>query len=108
MERFYHEVVGPYWPPERESIENRYQDIERPSWVRQNEIPPPDLRMEANWNRHQLLGYISTWSAIEKYRSAKGTDPVQLLEESLEQCWPHATEVRLVRWPIFFIAARKS
>lgn len=107
LERFYREVVGPYWPPERESIENRYKDIECPPWIRQNEIAPPDIRMEANWSRDQLLGYISTWSAIEKFRKAKKADPVRLLEISLEECWSDATEVRPIRWPIFFIAARK-
>tara|TARA_Y100001937_G_scaffold128452_3_gene204827 strand:+ start:46221 stop:46976 length:756 start_codon:yes stop_codon:yes gene_type:complete len=105
MDQFYHNVVGPYWPPERESIEARYEDIIRPEWL----IPlePPDVAMSASWNKKQLLGYISTWSAVQRYRDAMGHDPVKVLEESLRQCWPNADEEKTVRWPFFFVIGRK-
>ncbi|MEQ8352039.1 MAG: class I SAM-dependent methyltransferase [Leptospiraceae bacterium] len=105
MDHYYHNVVGPYWPPERESIEAQYQDIEVPSWLLQTD--PPVVEMKAFWDRNQLLGYISTWSAVQKYMEENRKDPVPLLEEALKNCWPEARQKRTVKWPFFFIIGRK-
>ncbi len=105
LEHYYHEVVGPYWPPERESIEARYSDIEQPDWLQA--VAEPKVEMEADWNRNQLLGYISTWSAAQKYMEKNGKDPLPLLESALSDCWASPEEVRRVRWPFFFVIGRK-
>ncbi|HBS05955.1 MAG TPA: SAM-dependent methyltransferase [Leptospiraceae bacterium] len=105
LEYYYHNIVGPYWPPERESIEARYTDIRSPEWL--VPVAPPDVKMQAEWNRDQLLGYISTWSAVQKYIEQKASDPVQILRSQLSDCWPDPGEVRQVSWPFFFIIGRK-
>lgn len=107
LDHFYHNIVGPFWPPERESIENRYSDIPLPSWFSENQLSPPEISMKAHWDRHALVGYMSTWSAREQYRKARGEDPIQLLEEMLDDCWKDKEEKREVRWPIFFLIGRK-
>src|SRR5436190_1039921 len=54
---FYHNVVGPYWPPERRLVEEGYRTIPFPF----KEIVAPSFQLEVHWNLEQLLGYFSSW-----------------------------------------------
>jgi hypothetical protein len=35
-----------------------------------------------------LLGYIGTWSSVQHYIKARGSDPVKELAVSLQAVWP--------------------
>jgi len=96
VNRFYSETTGPFWPPERAIIEAGYGALELPF----TEITPPPFRMEVEWTLEQLLGYLRTWSATQKFIAARGFDPVVPLGNELQQFWPRAEDVRLVRWPL--------
>jgi hypothetical protein len=56
--------------------------------------------MEAQWTCPQLAGYLSTWSAVSRYRAALKKDPLPELVRELEQVWPRSDEPRTVRWPL--------
>ena len=56
--------IGPYWPSERKLVDSGYADISFP-FV---EHSAPSIDMRKDWDFNELLGYISTWSAV---RSAK-------------------------------------
>ena len=43
--------------------------------------------MEARWSLEQLLGYLGTWSAVQRYKEEKGRDPVSLVARRLEKAW---------------------
>ena len=64
--RFYADVVGPYWPPERIHCMNGYRDFDFPF----GELPFPPVTMELQWDFDGLLDYIATWSAVVRYRKA--------------------------------------
>lgn len=96
VNRFYRETTGPFWPAEREMIETGYGTIEFPF----DEITPPPFEMRALWNLDQLLGYLRTWSATQKFISARGFDPVDSLSEALGRVWGGADAWRAVRWPL--------
>lgn len=102
VERFYHEEVGPYWPPERRLVEEGYRSIPFPF----TELVPPSFAMEARLNLTGLLDYIETWSAVQRYRKAKGIDPLESLRKQLLPAWGGADEVRVVRWPLAVRAGR--
>ena len=93
--RFYREVVGAYWPPERRFIEEGYRTIPFPF----TEIIPPAFEMASTWTLAQFLGYLRTWSSVARYHAARGEDPVILLGEELAPLWGDAGE-RRVRWPL--------
>jgi ubiquinone/menaquinone biosynthesis C-methylase UbiE len=44
IQRFYHEEVGPYWPPERKHVETEYRDLAFPF----TRIPAPSFAMNAS------------------------------------------------------------
>lgn len=101
-EYFYEEIVGPYWPPEREQIDAELKQLDFPY----PEIEIPAFEMTAAWTPSQFLAYIGTWSAVRRYRQEKKHDPLAWLEKEIAQFW-RPGERRKVRWPLFMRAGHK-
>ena len=93
---FYRETVGPYWPPERRHVESGYRTLPFPF----REIPAPEFRMIADWTLPELLGYLRSWSATERYHAEHGTDPVDGLATELAPLWGDSSIRRRVIWPL--------
>lgn len=100
--RLYEPILGRYWPPERKLIEDRYMTIEFPF----AEIKSPAFEMTADWNLSQLIGYLGTWSSVEKYRAAQGSDPLALIACELLEAWGEPEFRQLVRWPLYMRVGR--
>ena len=100
--RFYGEIVGPYWPPERAHIEDGYASIPFPFAL----LPCPAFAIEAHWNLEEYLAYLETWSAVKYYRKDKGGDPIALVRAEMERAWGGAGERRLITWPLSLKAGR--
>jgi len=96
FQRWSTEIVGPWWPPERKWVDEGYRTIPFPFAER---VPPP-LELTVDWTLPELIGYITTWSAVGRYREARGTDPVPELQRELETRWPRTGEARRIRWPL--------
>ncbi len=103
LHRFEHERVGPYWPPERRHIDADYRTLPFP-YAR---IDTPAFAMEAMLTRAALLGYLGSWSAVSRYRTATGVDPIPALEAELAPLWP-GERARQVRWPLTVVAGRAA
>ncbi len=99
---FYEDVVGPWWPPERRHVHERYGNLPFPF----ERVPTPDFDMRPRWTRADLAGQLSTWSSVNRYRKERGEDPLDLLEPRLAEAWPDADEVRGVSWPIYLHVGR--
>jgi SAM-dependent methyltransferase len=100
--RFYSETVGPYWPPERAMVEDGYRGIHFPF----AEVDVPSFEMSASWTLPQLAGYLSTWSAVGRYKDAHGEDPVPSLVREVAPVWGDPTRQYMVRWPLVVRAGR--
>ena len=98
---FYSQVVGPYWPPERAHVETGYRDLPFPF----EEIATPQLNIEADWQLEQLLGYLSSWSASERYKAQQGNGPVKQWRQAFSDAWGDV-ERRKVIWPLHIRAGR--
>lgn len=103
IDHFYHEVVGPFWEPERKIIDTGYASLEFPF----EPIAVPAFKMSALWSADQFLGYLGTWSACKKYQEAIGKDPVRTNENSLRSHWP-AGSVLEVNFPLLLRVGRKA
>lgn len=95
VDRFYRDTLGPYWPPERRHVESGYQTLEFP-W---QEVAAPAFEMQVDWTPEQLLGYLGSWSAVQRCRAALGHDPIEPLRAELSAAWPVESTVRLI-WPL--------
>lgn len=98
---FYHNVVGPYWDDRRKLVENHYRDIPFPF----KQLACPEFFIKVNWTIEQFTGYLSSWSATQKYILSLGNDPVQGFYEDLRSVW-RPGEAKLVKFPVFMKAGR--
>lgn len=103
LNRYYFDVVGPFWPPERKLIE-QFADLPFPF----RETQPPKFEMTANWNLNDLLGYLRTWSSTQRFIAAKGGDPLEEIIEDLRSAWGDAGKNRTVTWPLILRIGRKQ
>lgn len=102
LDEFYRERLGRYWPSERALVESGYAGIELPY----PEEVTPRISMDATWSLAQLGGYLSSWSAVGRFRKALGTDPIPDVMQKLAAVWD-ATETKRVRWPLVVRLGRK-
>ncbi len=103
VQDFYQTDISPFWPPERHHVETSYRLIECPL----PPVPTPDFTMQRDWSRAQLLGYIRSWSATNRFIEAKGFDPVATLEQRLTPLWPDEEQLRRITWPLTLLVGRK-
>ena len=102
LSRYHHEIVGPYWPPERRMVDTRYATVPFPF----AEIAAPAFVLEQRLTRLAFEGYLRTWSASRRYRESRGDDPVSHVAPVFAAEWRDSREVRPVRWPLFVRAGR--
>jgi SAM-dependent methyltransferase len=95
VNRYYHQVVGPFWPPERELVEN-FVDLPFPF----HEIASQRFEMTAHWNVHHLVGYLRSWSSTQRFITAKQRDPLDEISHELCAAWGSEKQMRHVIWPL--------
>src|SRR4051794_12049448 len=76
-------VLGRYWPPERQLLQERYLTLPFPF----EETKPPSFVMNGSWDLHHFLGYLRTWSSAIRYRKEHGTDPLMPIVAELREVW---------------------
>jgi SAM-dependent methyltransferase len=101
---YYHDVVGPYWPSDRRHVESGYTTLPFPF----AELRPPVFAMEEPWTLSELLGYVGTWSATQRFRQDVGRDPLLELAEELGEHWGQPASERLIRWPLSLRVGRAA
>lgn len=102
LNEFYHDIVGPYWPPERKLLENNYADIPFP-FAR---LAAPRFYMETQWRLEDLLGYLGTWSSVQRYLAQNGSDPRELIHARLSEAWGEGSTLKSIRWPVHLKVGR--
>lgn len=96
VNEFYFDIVGPYWPPERKHIEAEYRTIPFPF----AEIKPPPFRLEKHWRLDELLGYLNTWSATQRFMAQHGANPLEKIADRLSSLWGDPESPKRIAWPL--------
>lgn len=96
VNHLYEQVLEPYWPDERKIVEGGYRDITFPF----EEKCPPKFNMQLDWDLPQLLGYLSTWSAVKKYEKETGKNPLNNIRQKLNNLWIKPENILKVKWPL--------
>jgi SAM-dependent methyltransferase len=102
LSRFHDDLVGLYWPVNRRHVDAGYRTLRFPF----PELGSPTFAMREQWTLGQLLGYIGTWTATQRFRDATGRDPLPDLERDLIRHWG-SNSARRVRWPLTVRVGRK-
>lgn len=93
---FYEHVTKPYWDYERKHVDEKYSTVE----FEYELLPSKEFETVLHWKREDMLGYISSWSAVQKYITVNGYSPISIIEGKLKQLWPEA-ELKKVVFPIY-------
>ncbi|MCG8413258.1 MAG: class I SAM-dependent methyltransferase [Pseudomonadales bacterium] len=101
--RLYEDIVGEYWPPQRRLVENHYAGIDFPL----TEVTVPDFKLEKQWSIEQVLGYLRSWSAVQRYAKDRQQDPVAIIEPDLRLAFGEE-KVRTISWPLNLIVRKKA
>jgi SAM-dependent methyltransferase len=99
---WYRGPLDAYWPAGRRHIESGYRTLPFPGEA----VAPPPFEMAADWTLDQVEGYLGTWSAVKRYRDARGDDPLALLHAALAEAWGDPARPRRVVWPLVVRVAR--
>src|SRR5690349_11955067 len=76
---FYTHVVGKYWDQARKLVDEKYKNIPFPFET----IPSPEFQIKVNWTIDHLAGYLTSWSATQKYIEVHSVNPVPDLIEKI-------------------------
>ncbi len=96
VQHFYYKVIGPHWPAERRHVEEGYRNLAFP--FQERSIPALDI--EVSWALDDLIGYMSTWSAVKAANKALGNNPLDRFEAQLRSQWGDVEKRKRVTWPL--------
>lgn len=91
---FYNHVVGPYWDSARKMVEEEYKNVSFPF----EEIIAPTFSIKVEWTLEEFAGYLTTWSATQKFIKDKNYNPVPEVTKLME---PHWNGKEVVLFPVF-------
>ncbi|HEX8270165.1 MAG TPA: class I SAM-dependent methyltransferase [Flavobacterium sp.] len=83
LRKFYNQVLGPYWDPERRFLDDDYETIPFPL----EEIQSEKFASSYEWSLEQLIGYLETWSAVQHYKKENNSSPVDAIRDELRESW---------------------
>ena len=100
----YEDILGSYWPKERKIVENKYQDIPFPF----QKIDTPVFQIELDWTLSELVGYLYTWSSVQKFIAKNNSDPIKQIYDDLAAAWgdKNTWHKRRLVWPIYMRVGR--
>src|SRR6516162_6219415 len=91
----YKDVIGPYWDKERRLIDEEYKTIAFPF----KEIAPLASSFSFQWSFEELHGYLTTWSAVQKFMKENSLNPVDHLMEKIKPHW--LSKAMRIEFPLF-------
>jgi ubiquinone/menaquinone biosynthesis C-methylase UbiE len=83
VDQLYNGVLGPYWPEERRFVEAAYKDLDFPF----EELISPKLVMNKMWSFEEMMNYLESWSAVQRYIEDQGKNPLDEVRDRLRSAW---------------------
>lgn len=96
VQQFYAETLAGYWPAERKWVEEGYRTLAFPF----AELIPPQFAIEVEWSLPELIGYLQSWSATQRFVEQNGVDPTLELADAIAADWGDMHTRRGIRWPL--------
>jgi len=93
---FYRVTIGAYWPPERRLVDEGYRTVALP--LDELDVPPFDLVSDMTLDR--FLGYVETWSAVQRCIAARGRDSFEAFARTVAERWGMPHTLRRVTFPL--------
>ncbi|QNI55469.1 methyltransferase domain protein [Synechococcus sp. BIOS-E4-1] len=102
LNSLYHERLNRFWPPERTHVDTCYANLPFPVC---NQPLPKGLRITEHWTQNDLLGFISTWSALRQASQQVDSNDqsrslITNLSEELNEIWPQDSAQLTLQLPL--------
>ncbi len=99
--QYFHRVtVGAYWPPERRLVDEGYRSVALPI----DELVVPPFEMVADMTLSQFVGYVETWSSVQRCIAARGRDSLDAFIRAIAERWEAPSISRRVTFPLYIRA----
>lgn len=102
LERFYADVLAPYWEDDLQAIDATLRADDLPF----EPLPTPDFSMRTKWTLDEVHGYLETWSASRAFREANGHFATDTIRPAIAELWGEETR-REIDWPLRVVVRRK-
>ncbi|MEO8399023.1 MAG: class I SAM-dependent methyltransferase [Ignavibacteriaceae bacterium] len=99
---FHDNIVGEFWQYENQLVIEEYAAVPFPF----PQLSTPIFKIQKNLSLNDLLGFVNTWSALQRFIDAKGYNPIAKLEEKLSKFWSNADEEKVTDWRIILKVGR--
>lgn len=93
---FYRVTIGAFWPPEWRLVDEGYRTIALP--IDELDVPPFELITDMTLD--QFLGYVETWSAVQRCLAIRGRDTLEAFNRSVTERWGMPHTLRRVTFPL--------
>jgi len=97
VHRFQDEVLDGFWPERIQYVHDRYATLPFPF----DEIAVPPFVMSADWNLGELVAFLDTWSASQRYFQQRGRRATDEIAPDLARVWGDPARRREVKCPLF-------
>lgn len=97
VRRFHEEVLRDFWSERIQYVHDRYATLPFPF----EPIAAPALEMRAEWNLQEVLAFLETWSAAQRYFEERGTRATDEIAAELTAAWGDPARRREIRYPLF-------
>jgi SAM-dependent methyltransferase len=87
--RAFASLIRPYFPPEVSAVWDRYRELPFPF----EEIKAPEFVLRRTLSAETLLGYVGSFSAVQRYVELRGVDPRDKLREELGRLLPEGRTI---------------
>ena len=96
---FYNNVIGPYWDSARKMVDEEYKNVPFPF----EQIQTTKFSIKVEWTIEDFAGYLTTWSATQKFIKEKNYNPVPEVIKLMEPSW---NKKEVVLFPVFIKLGR--
>ncbi len=102
VRQYHDEVMGAYWMEGSRIVEGEYSGLAFPF----AEVERRVFYATKEFSLEDMLQFLRTWSATQRFVDARGYDPVEGLREALGRAW--GDDVRVVRWKVVCVSGVKK
>ncbi len=101
IRRWNYETLAPYWEAERQFLYSHYDTLA----FKFERIQIPDFEIVVEWTRDKLIGYLKSWSALQKMVLQVGDGAFQQVLREIDTVWREKA-TRKFTFPVFLKLGR--
>lgn len=102
LNHYHYKTLDNYWLPENRIVEKEYTTIPFPFQL----IDAPEFFIEKKMNLDDVIGFLNTWSATQRFINGNKFNPTDKLRNDMLPFWKNIEEEKTIRWKIILKIGR--